>query len=180
VGVRRHRIELEGSPQSFECREDETILHAALSRGIGFPYECSSGSCGTCMFQCLAGSFEMIWEEAPGLSTRARKKGDRWLACQSRPRTCAAIRTTLEERYRPPVPPAKLTGRLTKIDPLTADMSEFTFQTPVEARFMPGQYVLLRVAGEVRGGRAYSMAYLPNDRGEWRFVNQHKPGGACT
>jgi toluene monooxygenase electron transfer component len=178
--VRRHRIELEGLPQPFECGEDESVLHAALRSGIGFPYECSSGSCGTCLFQCLSGEFEMIWKEAPGLSDRARKKGDRWLACQSRPRTVAAIRTTLEERYRPPVPPAKLTARLTKIDPLTADMSEFTFQTPVPARFMPGQYVLLSITGEVQGARAYSMANLPNDRGEWRLVIKHKPGGACT
>ncbi len=174
------RIELDGSEQSFEAREDESLLHAALKSGLGFPYECSSGSCGTCLFQRLSGSFETVWDEAPGLSARARSKGDRMLACQSRARTAGRIRVALDERYRPPVPPVVQTARLRALERLTADMTEFTFETAAPARFMPGQYVLLDLGGEVRGARAYSMSNLPNDRGEWRLVIKWKPGGSCT
>lgn len=178
--MHRHRIELEGSGQFFECRGEETVLHAALRSGIGFPYECSSGSCGTCLFQRIAGSFETAWDEAPGLSARARQKGDRMLACQSRPRSSGAIKAPLDDRYCPPVRPEIQTAQLRKVERLTPGMSEFMFSTQRPARFMPGQYVLLRIAGAVRGARAYSMANLPNDEGEWRLVIKHKPGGACT
>ncbi len=178
--MQRHRIEIEGSDQFFECREDETVLHAALRSGIGLPYECSSGSCGTCLFQRIAGSFETMWEEAPGLSARARQKGDRMLACQNRPRASGTIKTVPDARYCPPVPPAMQTAELTDIARLTPDMSEFTFKTPAPARFAPGQYFLLSVAREVRGARAYSMSNLPNGEGKWQVVVKRKPGGACT
>lgn len=103
------------------------------------------------------------------------------LACQSRPRSSGAIKAPLDDRYRPPVRPEIRTAQLGKVERLTPDMSEFTFRTQAAARFIPGQYVLLSVSGEeVRGARAYSMANLPNDEGEWRLVIKHKPGGACT
>lgn len=102
------------------------------------------------------------------------------LACQSRPRTSATIKASLDERYRPPVPPTMQTGELKDIERLTPDMAEFTFKTRAPARFAPGQYILLSVASEVRGARAYSMSNLSNAEGDWRMVVKHKPGGACT
>ncbi len=103
------------------------------------------------------------------------------LACQSRPRSSGAIKAALDERYQPPVRPEIQAAHLRKVERLTPDMSEFMFRTQAAARFIPGQYVLLSVSGEeVRGARAYSMANLPNDAGEWRLVIKRKPGGACT
>jgi toluene monooxygenase electron transfer component len=102
------------------------------------------------------------------------------LACQSRPRASATIKTALDERYCPPVQPIMQTAHLKDIAKLTPDMSEFTFETSAPARFAPGQYVLLKVTPEIRGARAYSMSNLPNEEGEWRLVVKHKPGGVCT
>ena len=32
----------------FECAAGEKILHAALRSGVELPYECATGTCGTC------------------------------------------------------------------------------------------------------------------------------------
>ncbi len=32
----------------FECSSGENILYAGLRSGIDLPYECGTGTCGTC------------------------------------------------------------------------------------------------------------------------------------
>ena len=173
-----HTVAFEASDHRFTCGEHETLLHGALARGIAFPYECSTGACGTCRFELLRGEIETLWPDAPGLSERMRAKG-RHLACQTRPRTDLVIKAHPEDRCRPPVPPMTARAMLSERTALTHDMVEFVFQTREPAAFMPGQYVLLRWPG-TEGARAYSMCNLPNDAGEWRLIVKRKHGGAMT
>ncbi|MGH7397823.1 MAG: 2Fe-2S iron-sulfur cluster-binding protein, partial [Candidatus Rokuibacteriota bacterium] len=39
----------------FECDPGEKILHAALRRGVELPYECATGTCGTCKAKLVSG-----------------------------------------------------------------------------------------------------------------------------
>jgi len=39
----------------FETTEGEKILYAGLSEAIGLPYECASGTCGTCKARLVSG-----------------------------------------------------------------------------------------------------------------------------
>jgi toluene monooxygenase electron transfer component len=177
--VSPYQIEIKGSKCRFPCAANETILHAALKAGIGFPYECSSGGCGTCQFQCVSGTLESIWPEAPGLSERARRKGGRMLGCQTQPRSASVISIATDDRYSPKFIPVRRSAVLTKIQPLTHDISEFTLETSGPANFLPGQYALLGLPG-VQGARAYSMSNLANQQGCWRFVVKRKVGGCFT
>ena len=152
------------------------MLRAALRAGLGFPYECNSGSCGTCRFEVRSGAFAMAWPDAPALSERDRRRG-RLLGCQATPAQDATIAVRLDNAYAPPVTPMRAPAHLAAIRPLTHDMSEFEFHRRAGARFLPGQYALLSLPG-VEGSRAYSMSNLSNVEGAWRFVVKRKPDGA--
>jgi CDP-4-dehydro-6-deoxyglucose reductase, E3 len=43
-----HKVTVRPSGREFTAEAGETILAAALRAGIGLPYGCKSGTCGTC------------------------------------------------------------------------------------------------------------------------------------
>jgi len=163
---------------SFEVRPGDTVLKAALRSGVGFPYECSVGSCGSCRFELLHGEIRTLWEEAPGLGARDRRLGRR-LACQSIPAGDVGIRVRLDAACVPSVRPRPLAMALEARRPLTHDMVEFSFRSPEAATFTPGQYALLQLPGDA-GQRAYSMSNLPNADGLWQFIIRRVPRGQGT
>jgi len=169
-------IRIDGLDALYECPEDDVVLRAALRAGLPFPYECNSGSCGSCKFELLEGEVESLWPEAPGLSERDRKKNRR-LGCQSRANGACRIRFRPDPACVPRVRPRRFTARFAARRRLTHDMAEFRFMADVPAEFLPGQYALLRLP-EVVGLRAYSMSNLPNREGAWEFQIKNFPGGA--
>jgi toluene monooxygenase electron transfer component len=160
------------------CGLDETLLSAALRAGIGLPYECCSGICGTCRFELAAGEVRSQWPDAPGLSSRDRRL-HRQLACQSRPLTDCAIRLRLDDSYIPAIKPQRVTGVLRSIEPVTRNIRRVTVSTGCSAEFLPGQFVLFRLA-DVASPRAYSMSNTPNREGAWEFYIKQIPGGEFT
>lgn len=169
-------IRLNDSTISYRCEGGDTLLKAGLRSGHGLPYECSVGSCGTCKFELLEGEMEVLWETAPGLTERDRKKG-RMLACQCRPKTDCLVKLHLDQKCEPQVLPRRHMAELTEIRPVTYDIYEFCFTSSRPAEFLPGQYALLELP-QVVGARAYSMANLANEMGEWRFQVRRVPNGA--
>lgn len=162
----------------FRCAEGDTILASALRSGLGFPYECNSGGCGTCQFELVEGTLHDAWPQAPGISDRQRGRGRR-LACQSLPQGDCTIKVSLDQGMVPPVAPAAVRATLVGRRALTGDMAEFTFRATGRAEFRPGQYAMLHLPG-IKGARAYSMCNLANDEGMWSFIIKRVPGGAGT
>ena len=171
-----HRITIEGGEAVYDCPEDDVLLRAALRAGLPFPYECNSGSCGSCKFELLDGEVESLWPEAPGLAERDRRKG-RWLGCQTRAKSDCRIRFRPDPACVPKVSPRRFWARLESQRPLTHDLAEFRFRAKAPAEFLPGQYALLKLPG-VSGLRAYSMSNLANGAGAWEFQIKNFPGGA--
>ncbi|WP_101674599.1 FAD-binding oxidoreductase [Alloalcanivorax mobilis] len=172
-------IHLHNSELAFEqTAEHDCLLRAGLSAGLGLAYECNSGGCGSCKFELLEGEVEELWEQAPGLTERDKKKG-RKLACQCRAAGDVTIKMRVDDSYRPACPPRRLQATLEQRRELTADIVEFRFRTAVAARFLPGQYAMLHLQGHA-APRAYSMSNLANDDGVWEFWIRRKPGGQVS
>ncbi len=171
-----HTIHIEGGGSFVVSADEPSLLRGALRAGVGFPHECSVGGCGGCRFELLEGEVAPLWEGAPGLSAKDRKRGKQ-LACQSRPLTDCRIRVRPGDEYRPKVPPRRLSATLTGRRALTSDMAELTLRTEATAEFLPGQYALLELPG-VTGARAYSMSNLANAVGVWQFIIRRVAGGA--
>lgn len=173
-----HTIRIEGNGDYVVADAADTLLRGALRAGLGFPHECSVGGCGACRYELVDGRVETLWEQAPGLSERDRKRGKR-LACQSRPLSDCTLRVRCEEAYRPPVSPRRRTVTLAQRRMLTHDMALVEFHGAGPADFLPGQYALFELPG-VAGARAYSMSNLPNADGRWEFIIRRTPGGSAS
>ena len=61
-----HTIEL-AEGEDYRCADDDTLLRAGLRAGLGMPYECNAGSCGTCKVELLEGQITSLRPDAPGL-----------------------------------------------------------------------------------------------------------------
>ncbi|MFA5122594.1 FAD-binding oxidoreductase [Zavarzinia sp.] len=170
-----YHMTIDGGGGFDVAADEDCLLRGALRAGVGFPHDCSVGGCGNCRFDLVAGEMETLWEQAPGLSERDRKRGKR-LACQSRPLGDCTIKLRPAAEYLPVVPARRLEAVLERRRAITAEIAEFTFSTAEPARFVAGQYGLVRPPG-AEGFRAYSMSNLPNEQGEWRFVIRRVPGG---
>jgi toluene monooxygenase electron transfer component len=171
-------IELAGAAQQFGCADDDTILRAGLRAGLGMPYECNTGNCGTCKVELVSGTVNAAWEAAPGLSERDRAK-NRVLACQSHPTSDCAIKVRLRAENVPAHRPARFRATLAATCDLTHDLREFRFRAQGAPGFLPGQYALFTLPG-VTGLRTYSMSNVEDGSGEWHFMVKRMPGGVGT
>lgn len=163
----------------YRCAEDDTLLRAGLRAGLGFPYECNAGSCGTCKVDLVEGEIHSLRPDAPGLAERDRAKG-RVLACQAQPRTDCRIKVRLRPENVPAHRPARFEATLTGTRDLTHDMREFRFKAADGAPgFLPGQYALFYLPG-LDVPRTYSMANIDDGSREWHFIVRRVAGGVGT
>jgi toluene monooxygenase electron transfer component len=163
---------------SFACGIDETLLSAGLRAGLGIPYQCCSGICGSCRFEVASGEVRSRWPDAPGLSPRDRRL-HRQLACQSRPLTDCVIRLRLDASYVCATKPQRRTAVLRAIEPVTPDIRRVTVATGGAADFLAGQFVLVHHPDMV-APRAFSMSNTQNGEGIWEFHIRQIPGSEFT
>jgi toluene monooxygenase electron transfer component len=162
----------------FACAEDDTLLRAGLRAGLGLPYECNAGSCGTCKVELLEGTIQSMRPDAPGLGERDKAK-NRVLACQARPTSDCAIKVRLRPENVPVHRPAQFPARLESVRDLTHDMREFRFKAQGAPGFLPGQYALFNLPG-LEAPRTYSMSNIDDGSGTWEFIVRRVPGGQGT
>jgi len=172
-----HAVRIAEGP-GYTCADDDTLLRAGLRAGLGMPYECNSGSCGTCKVELLEGQVTSLRPDAPGLSERDRAK-NRVLACQARLASDCAIKVRLRPENVPHHRPARFTATLAGFRDLTHDMREFRFQAKGAPGFLPGQYALFYLPG-LDAPRTYSMSNVDEGSGEWHFIVRRVPGGVGT
>jgi toluene monooxygenase electron transfer component len=165
--------------REFVCEPGEKILHAGLRRGVELPYECATGTCGTCKAKLLGGLVESEWPEAPG--GRYLKSEAELLMCQSVARDACRLEVAVALKAREPDAPSPraLGGFVRAPRRLTHDVAAFEVDLDEPIDFEAGQFALLTVPG-IPGARAYSMVNF--DRGARRlsFVIKKKPGGAVS
>lgn len=171
-----YKIQIDGQAE-FHCSANDVLLRGGLREGLGIPYECNAGGCGTCKIEVLSGEVENLWADAPGLSDRDKRKG-RLLACQCRPKSDCVIKLRLDEQCVPKIIPKQKKVTLKHAHLVTHDILEVHFQSDEPAQFIPGQYALIWVNQELL--RAYSMSNLPNDDGLWVFQIRRVPDGKMT
>jgi CDP-4-dehydro-6-deoxyglucose reductase len=176
-----YTVTLRPSGIDFEVEPDETVLAAAIRQGIGLPYGCRDGACGSCKSRLLGGQVLLgehqhkalsIEEEACGytLTCKAKALGD--LEIEARTVVGAGD-----------YPPRKMPCRVTSISKAAADVAIVKLQLPANEafRYRAGQYIEFILEGSVR--RSYSMANAPHTQSAAPGAElhiRHMPGGRFT
>ena len=165
--------------REFECHPGEKILHAGLRSGLELPYECATGTCGSCKARLVSGRSVSEWPDAPG--GRYLKSEAELLMCQCVAHgDCALeIAVPLKEREEGAPAPRALAGTVRALRRLTHDVAAFDIDLEGALDFEAGQFALLNVPGIV-GARAYSMVNFDPLAERLSFVVKKKPGGAVS
>jgi toluene monooxygenase electron transfer component len=163
----------------FEAQAGERVLYAGLRAGIDLPYECATGTCGTCKAKLVGGRVREAWAEAPGKKFVSASAGE-FLMCQ-----CAAEDAlTLEvSKFVYPVEPGacvpqSCSGTLRNVRSLTHDVMGFALELERPRDFDAGQFVLLAPDGLAY--RAYSMCNYERGGRHFDFVIKRKADGAFS
>jgi toluene monooxygenase electron transfer component len=163
----------------FDASPADKILHAGLASAIGLPYECGSGTCGTCKARLLSGDIEDHWPEAPG--RKYLKHTNEFLMCQCTPRGDVSLEVASFVQTVDPGAclPAAAKGRIRDAVLLTHDVMELHIELAAPMEFDAGQFVLVQVPG-VAGARGWSMVNHERGATRLRFVVKKKPGGRIS
>src|ERR1041384_4454494 len=111
-------VQNKGVEVVFDCDAREAILHAGLRQGLELPYECATGTCGTCRARVVSGDFDMRWKEAPGAARLKPEKGD-ILMCQTLARSDCVLKVPAEIRRSAQSAPAVRDGVIRNVRQLT-------------------------------------------------------------
>jgi len=164
----------------FDATAGEKILYAGLRAQTALPYECATGTCGTCKAKLLEGRIADGWPEAPGRKLTRPEQGE-FLMCQCTAQTDIAIQVGGN------VPPFAegapkvdaLSGRIGSVRALTHDVAAFDVALDAPCRFAAGQFMAISAPG-VTGARGYSMVNFDEPAGRLDFVVKKRPGGGFS
>jgi ferredoxin len=87
-------INHQGSTQTIQVAQSQTILEAAISAGIDLPFSCSAGVCTTCAAQILSGEVEQ--SDGMGVSPELQSEGYA-LLCVAYPRSDIMLESGKED-----------------------------------------------------------------------------------
>ena len=163
----------------FDAARGERVLYAGLANGIHLPYECGTGTCGTCKARLTAGEIEDLWPEAAG-RTYLKQPGE-FLMCQAAPKGDTSIEVANFVYYIDPgaCVPAAHGGTLRNPHLLTHDVIAFSVELERPLDFDAGQFVTMQVPG-VPGYRGYSMVNFDRRARRLDFLVKKKPGGGAS
>jgi toluene monooxygenase electron transfer component len=173
----RITVESNSGAFDFECAPSERILHAGLLHGLALPYECATGTCGTCRGRVVSGAVHVEWEEAPGYAKLKREKGD-ILMCQARPAADCTLRVPakIAPHANAETLPAHRTARIENVRRLVRDVMDFELALSAPITFDAGQFVVVE-SPAIAGGRAYSMVNFERGTNRLRLLIKQMAGG---
>jgi CDP-4-dehydro-6-deoxyglucose reductase len=173
-----YRVYLAGEDVEFSCEEGQSILDAALNKGITISYGCRNGLCGSCKGQLLSGKIEYP-EGQPGGISQAEIDSGEALFCKAVAQSDITIKVTVIEP-EPEIEVKTLPAKVKQIDYLSDDVVRLILQLPaVEPfNFRAGQWVYFVLKDGRK--RAFSIANAPTEKNEVELQVRHAIGGVFT
>jgi CDP-4-dehydro-6-deoxyglucose reductase len=172
------QITVQPSGHQFACEEGETVLAAAIGAGIGLPYGCKNGACGSCKGKVLEGEVTHKAHQQRALSADEEVRGMS-LFCCAVPQGDLVIEAR-EVAGSSDYPVRKMPTRVSSIHKAAPDVAVITLQLPANEAlaYRAGQYIEFLLKDGRR--RAYSIAVAPSYGGPLELHVRHLPGGVFT
>jgi CDP-4-dehydro-6-deoxyglucose reductase len=174
-------ITLKPADRSFTADAEEAILPAAIRQGVGLPYGCRDGACGSCKSRLLEGRVVHGPHQSKALSAAEEEAGFILTCCAVAHSDCVVEARNVPGAGEYPV--LKLPSRVISIDKPVADVALLKLQLPANQnlQYRAGQYVDFILRDGAR--RSYSMANAPQRLGSPPAIElhlRHMPGGKFT
>ena len=174
-------ITVQPSGRTFVAQADEALLAAAMRSGIGLPYGCKDGACGSCKCKKLEGTVVHGTHQIKALSVEEAAQGFILTCCAT-----AVSDVVIESRNvtdESAFPIKKMPTRVASLAKASHDVMVMRLQLPAADvfKYHAGQYVEFLLRDGAR--RAYSMANAPHTQAQTQGVElhiRHTPGGKFT
>ena len=134
-------ITVQPSGRAFDATSDETILAAGIRQGIGLPYGCKDGACGSCKCRKLSGEVVHGPHQAKALSVEDVAQG-LILTCCAKPQSDVVLESR-QVTEQGALPIKKMPTRVTTMTRVSPDVMLLNLQLPANDSFQyrAGQYV---------------------------------------
>ena len=174
-------ITVQPSERTFTTQPDEAILAAAIRQGIGMPYGCKDGACGSCKCKKISGDVVHGPHQAKALSPEEEAAGY-VLTCCGVP-TSDVVLESKQVTAEGALPIKKMPVRVAHLSRPSEDVALLRLQVPATEPFVyhAGQYVEFLLRDGDR--RSYSMANAPHTQSTLPGIElhiRHMPGGKFT
>lgn len=174
-------VTVQPSGRIFTAQTGEALLAAAIRQGIGLPYGCKDGACGSCKCKKLEGSVSHGAHQLKALSPEEEAHGFILTCC-----AVAHSDVVIESRQvtdESAFPVKKMPARVSSLARASHDVMLLRLQLPASDvfKYHAGQYVEFLLRDGDR--RAYSMGNAPHTQAEHPGVElhiRHMPGGKFT
>ena len=174
-------VTVQPSGRTFTTLSDEALLAAAIRQGIGLPYGCKDGACGSCKCKKLEGTVTHGPHQLKALSVEEAEQGFILTCC-----AVAHSDVVIESRQvtdESAFPVKKMPVRVSSLVRASHDVMTLRLQLPAADvfKYHAGQYVEFLLRDGDR--RAYSMGNAPHTQLETPGVElhiRHMPGGKFT
>ncbi len=166
---------------SFDVPRDEAILPAAIRAGVGLPYGCRDGACGSCKSRLVEGRVIHGAHQLKALSPAEEEAGFILTCCATPQSDCVVEARSVVGAGENPV--LKMPARVASIHKPAPDVAVLRMQLPANMalKYKAGQYVEFILRDGAR--RSYSMANAPHLLGDPPQIElhiRHMPGGKFT
>ena len=178
-----YTITVQPSGRSFEAEPAETMLAAGIRQGIGLPYGCKDGACGSCKCKKISGTVTHGPHQDKALSAQEEADGYVLTCCGTA--TSDVVLESRQVTHAGAFPIKKMPARVATLEKLSPDVVRLKLQLPANdiIQYHAGQYVEFILRDGAR--RSYSMANAPHTLIESGapMVDlhiRHMPGGKFT
>lgn len=175
---RHFLVTVEPSGRFFSVEPDEAILAAAIRQGVGLPYGCKDGACGSCKCKMVSGAVVHAEHQAKALSAEEEAAGF-VLTCCAVPQSDVVLESR-QVTQAGAFPIKRLPTRVSSMSRVSTDVMVLQLQLPANDsfRYHAGQYVEFLLRDGAR--RSYSMANAPAEEAQMELHIRHMPGGKFT
>ena len=175
-------ITVQPSGRNFTAQPDQAILAAGIAAGIGLPYGCKDGACGSCKCKLVQGTVIHGPHQSKALSAEEEANGF-ILTCCGVPQSDVVLESR-QVTEAGAMPIKKMPSRVTLLEKKSHDVMLVKLQLPANdvMQFHAGQYVEFLLRDGAR--RSYSMANAPHTlllgASQIELHIRHTPGGKFT
>jgi CDP-4-dehydro-6-deoxyglucose reductase, E3 len=175
-------VTVQPSGRSFTVQPEQAILAAGMAQGVGLPYGCKDGACGSCKCKKLEGTVVHGVHQSKALSPEEEVNGY-ILTCCGVPQSDLVLESR-QVASADAFAIKKMPVRVSLLEKKSPDVMLVKIQLPATdvMQYHAGQYVEFLLRDGSR--RAYSMANAPHTLVEGapavELHIRHMPGGKMT